>query len=385
MISYSRFYLHLANLSDQAHAPPYKIPYLTLVNQPTVMLFNSEFWTLAISLTGGIQCLILGSSFIFLKKGDLLAHRLFAVLMLLVGLRLFKSAWYIETGDTMPLLWINVGFAAHLASGPLWILYLHTTLGKRTFEWQWLAHFVLPALILVGAQELSLEEFWYRGGYYSLLTISIGYWAYALYLFWNYGFRAQQLNTGQKRWYYSLTLVMSCFFVAYVANYFLGLLPYSQAPVIYAIALFPLSVSAWRSYEEITFKSEGVEKKKYQNLKTASVPVEVHQEKILSYIRDERPFLQGGYSLKEFSREVEIPTHLISWILNQHLQTNFSSLLNEHRVDHAAQLLHDSRYNHYSISGIALEAGFNSVSVFNQHFKKRMGVTPSVFRKRKYL
>lgn len=345
------------------------------------MLFTIEFWTLAISLTGGIQCLILGSSFLFLKKGNILAHRLFAMLMLLVGLRLFKSAWYIETGDTMPLLWINIGFAAHLASGPLWMLYLQTTLENRTFRWNSIAHFILPLLILFGAQSLSLNEFWYRGGYYSLLTISLGYWGYALYLLWNYGLRAQKLNTGQRRWYYSLTLVMSCFFVAYVANYFLGLLPYSQAPIIYALALFPLSVSAWSSYEDITHKTEDRDRKKYQNLKAATVPVEVHQQKILSYIKENRPFLRGGYSLQEFSKEVEIPAHLISWLLNQHLQTNFSTLLNQHRVDHAARILHDSRYDHYSISGIALEAGFNSVSVFNLHFKKRMGVTPSVFRK----
>lgn len=349
------------------------------------MLFTSEFWTLAISLTGGMQCLILGSSFLLLKKGDLVAHRLFALLMLLVGLRLFKSAWYIETGDTMPLIWMNIGFAAHLASGPLWILYLHTTLGKKSFQWPWLCHFVLPALILVGAQSLSLEGFWYRGGYYTLLTISLGYLIYALYLLWHDGIRERTLNAGQKRWFYSLTLVMSCFFVAYVANYFLGLLPYSQAPIIYAIALFPLSVSAWRSYEDITYKTENQKKEKYQNLKASKVEVHMQQQKILQYMQEEQPFLQGGYSLKQFSADIDIPSHLISWILNQHLQTNFSSLLNQHRVHHAAQLLHDSSYDHFSISGIALEAGFNSVSVFNQHFKKRMGVTPSVFRKRNCL
>lgn len=349
------------------------------------MLFTPEFWTLAISLTGGIQCLILGSSFLLLKKGDLIAHRLFAVLMLLVGLRLFKSAWYIETGNEMPLLLMNIGFAAHLASGPLWIQYLHTTLGKKRFEWQWLSHFILPVLILLGSQWLTLEVFWYKGGYYSLLTISLAYWAYALYLLWSYGFREQTLNIGQKRWFYSLTLVMTCFFVAYVANYFLGLLPYSQAPVVYAIALFPLSISAWKSYDIITHKTSPSQKEKYQNLNANTLEVQRYEQDILTYMKQEKPFLQGGYSLKDFSKDIDIPSHLISWTLNQHLKTSFSSLLNQHRVEYAAKLLHDSSYDHYSISGIALEAGFNSVSVFNQHFKKRMGVTPSVFRKRNYL
>lgn len=38
-------------------------------------------------------------------------------------------------------------------------------------------------------------------------------------------------------------------------------------------------------------------------------------------------------------------------------------------------------FQHYTIAAIAFEVGFNSLSVFNQHFKSRMGITPSVYRK----
>ena len=123
-------------------------------------------------------------------------------------------------------------------------------------------------------------------------------------------------------------------------------------------------------------------KEKYQNLNPATIDIQVYQQRILTFIAAEKPFLQGGYSLKEFSQDIQIPSHLISWVLNQHLHTNFSSLLNQHRVEYAATLLLNPSFDHYSISGIAMEAGFNSISVFNQHFKKWMGVTPSVFRKR---
>ncbi|NQY13164.1 MAG: AraC family transcriptional regulator [Henriciella sp.] len=54
--------------------------------------------------------------------------------------------------------------------------------------------------------------------------------------------------------------------------------------------------------------------------------------------------------------------------------------MNGHRIEYAQDLLlqHPSQ----SILDILLESGFNSKSSFNTAFKKKVGITPSAFRKR---
>jgi AraC-like DNA-binding protein len=61
---------------------------------------------------------------------------------------------------------------------------------------------------------------------------------------------------------------------------------------------------------------------------------------------------------------------------------NFFNFVNKYRVEEAKLLLLNSKKEHYSILGIANEAGFSSKSAFNTTFKKVTGQTPSDFKNR---
>jgi len=64
------------------------------------------------------------------------------------------------------------------------------------------------------------------------------------------------------------------------------------------------------------------------------------------------------------------------------LDKSFYDYINHYRVEEARQLLIDPGKAGYKISSIAYDAGFNSVSTFNEVFRKFTGLTPSQFRKK---
>ena len=61
--------------------------------------------------------------------------------------------------------------------------------------------------------------------------------------------------------------------------------------------------------------------------------------------------------------------------------TTFSEFALEQRLDAARSMLTSPRYSTWSITAIALEAGFGDVSHFNRRFNRRYLMTPSDLRR----
>ena len=66
--------------------------------------------------------------------------------------------------------------------------------------------------------------------------------------------------------------------------------------------------------------------------------------------------------------------------MNQ-LNKSFYDCINQYRVEEAKLLLIDPSKSAHKIASIAFDAGFNSISTFNDVFKKITGQTPSQYRK----
>ena len=71
------------------------------------------------------------------------------------------------------------------------------------------------------------------------------------------------------------------------------------------------------------------------------------------------------------------PSHFMRWF-KQMTGSSFISYLNERRLAAAAERL---RQSEDSILSIAEAVGFETLSNFNQQFKKRYGVTPRDYRR----
>ncbi|MEL6256529.1 MAG: helix-turn-helix domain-containing protein [Bacteroidota bacterium] len=71
----------------------------------------------------------------------------------------------------------------------------------------------------------------------------------------------------------------------------------------------------------------------------------------------------------------------LSQIINQKEGKNFFDFINGYRVEEVKRNLADPNFDHFSILGIGLEAGFKSKSTFNAVFKKMTGHTPTAYKK----
>ncbi len=87
-------------------------------------------------------------------------------------------------------------------------------------------------------------------------------------------------------------------------------------------------------------------------------------------------YLDPELNLARVSEHTGIQPKTISAILNQYHQTSFSDFVNEYRVEEVKRRMIDPANQHLTISGIALESGFNSQATFQRAFKHRTGVSP---------
>lgn len=75
------------------------------------------------------------------------------------------------------------------------------------------------------------------------------------------------------------------------------------------------------------------------------------------------------------------PYYLLSRAVNERAGMSVSDLVNESRLERATHLLLEEPDE--GILDVALEAGFQAKSTFNDVFRKRMGMSPSEYRQRK--
>lgn len=83
-------------------------------------------------------------------------------------------------------------------------------------------------------------------------------------------------------------------------------------------------------------------------------------------------------SLEDLADKIGFSKFHFSRLFKQYTDYNFSDYLCLRRVKAAEELLEDPSY---SITEVALNSGFSSISTFNRIFKQKKGITPSEYRK----
>jgi len=97
-------------------------------------------------------------------------------------------------------------------------------------------------------------------------------------------------------------------------------------------------------------------------------------------VKQQGLYLDPDLSIDSLSRQLGVSRHHISQVLNERFQLTYSDYMNDLRLAEAKSRLQNVKYNHFTIAAIAMDSGFNSVSNFNELFKKKFGKTPSQCR-----
>jgi len=86
-------------------------------------------------------------------------------------------------------------------------------------------------------------------------------------------------------------------------------------------------------------------------------------------------------TLKDVAEKAAVPAHYVSQILNEKLNEKFYDYINRYRIEECKKILSTHSQNEKTILEILYHVGFNSKSVFNNAFKKYVGMTPSEFKR----
>lgn len=105
------------------------------------------------------------------------------------------------------------------------------------------------------------------------------------------------------------------------------------------------------------------------------IETELHQ-----LMTKQKLFLDSELTIDKLSATLKTSRHHLSQVLNEKLSKTYVDFVCELRLEEARARLSNRANNRFTIAAIALDSGFNSVSSFNEVFKKRYGTTPSKFR-----
>jgi AraC-like DNA-binding protein len=121
--------------------------------------------------------------------------------------------------------------------------------------------------------------------------------------------------------------------------------------------------------------------KKYSNSGLSEDAITAIQSTLEEMMSRQKPYLNPELTINDLAAMVNCNRHHLSQVLNEGLRQSFYDYVNHYRVEEARQLLLDPSREDHKIASIAYDAGFNSLSTFNDVFKKITGTTPSQFRK----
>ncbi len=155
-----------------------------------------------------------------------------------------------------------------------------------------------------------------------------------------------------------------------------------------SLSVFVILIGYFGLKQQVIFSNENIlvsedilkVQPKYSQSKLNDSEINQYSEKLVNYMELSKPYLNPDLALPQLAAELDISTHLLSQVINDHFEINFFDFVNGYRVNTFKERIADPKYANFSFLGIAFECRFNSKSAFNRVFKKHSGQTPSQYK-----
>ncbi len=361
----------------------------TTSNIPTFtknsLLKVSDIVLILLSSAGLLHGILFAFYLVVFKKKKRLSNLLLGLILIFMAFRIGKSVM-LNFGDNLEPVFIFLGLALLLLIGPLLRWYV-LSMTQPDFELpgQYRLEFVPFAIVFIAS--LFVTKAWFENSKGVIIVFSSGlifiylHLLFYIVLAWR-AFRLakrkqqQEPQTKSQKavldWLYFLLVGFGIIWGSYVLNILDDTVPYIIGPLMYSIVIYYLS---YKAFQRKTIDLDGNVFKNNSN--------DLLFSKISALITERMLYLESDLSLPRLSRMLGKSTQEISSAVNQYARRNFNDFVNFHRIEHAKRLLSASESEKYTISSIAFDVGFSSLSSFNSAFKKFEGITPSAFRKNK--
>ncbi len=342
-----------------------------------------EILLIIVSSAGLLHGILFAVYLMIFKKKKTVTNLLLGLLLVFMAFRIGKSV-LLNFGDGLEPVFIFIGLGFLLLIGPLLRWYV-LGMTQPDFKLPKFFYYELMPFVLIFIASLFVTKEWYENSKMVIIIFASGlifiylHMAFYIILSWRSMKKVKRKYLKESRtkhqkiildWLPFLILGFAVIWVTYVLNILDDTVPYVIGPIVYSLTIYFLTYKAFQ-------------------LKATEVDGNVFKvnedhlffDKINELVVGNKMYLESNLSLSKLSEELGKSTQLISSVVNQYARRNFNDYINYYRIQDAKKILSNSQSEKYTISSIAFDMGFSSLSSFNSAFKKFEGTTPSAYRK----
>jgi AraC-like DNA-binding protein len=345
-----------------------------------------EILLVIVSSAGLLHGLLFAIYLSFFKKKKTTTNFLLSLILILMAFRIGKSVM-LNFGENLEPMFIFIGLATLLSTGPLlrWYVLSMTSTDFKISKVYAIELIPFCAIFISG---FFISEEWFNDNsktviilFGSVLAFIYLHFAFYIYLSWKvikvkkrHYFSLSQTKTQKAifKWLSQLIIGFVVLWISYVLNILEEEIPYVIGPIVYSITIYFLS---FKAFQLRATEIDGSAFKENNN--------SVLFAKISKLIIDDKIYLESDISLSKIGKLIAQSSQKTSSVINQYAKRNFNDYINYHRIQHAKSMLLAKENEKFTISSIAFDTGFSSLSSFNSAFKKFEGITPTVYRSSK--